>query len=233
MRGILAGALIAGHLSSGASCPPLANPALACQCEAAAAELRWGLPAHLLLAIGQVESGRQDPETGRVLPWPWSIHAEDADYVLRTPAEAATVAGVFQSHGIASIDVGCFQVNLHYHPSAFASLAQAFDPHANADYAARFLRALFDRSGDWGWAVAAYHSADPLLGAPYRARVIRAWQQDDGASEPPAGAGAATTTSDGDAHVILMDAAAAAIPVYSARTAPPGLRIALGLPPRP
>ena len=233
MRGILAGALIAGHLSGGTTCPPPTDPALACQCEAAAAELHWGLPTHLLLAIGQVESGRRDPGTGRVLPWPWSIHAGDADYVLRTPAEAATVAGLFQSHGIASIDVGCFQVNLHYHPSAFASLAQGFDPHANADYAARFLRALFDRSGNWGWAVAAYHSADPLLGAAYRARVTRAWRQDDSIAEQPAGVGGANATSDGDGHVILMDAAAVAIPVYSARTAPPALRVALGLPPDP
>lgn len=221
MRSFLAGALAAGHVAAGMSCPPSANPALACQCEAAAAEQRWGLPVHLLLAIGQVESGRHDPATGRLLPWPWSIHAGGADYALATRAAAATVAGVFQAHGIGSIDVGCFQVNLRYHPGAFASLPQAFDPHANADYAARYLRSLFDRSGRWDSAVAAYHSADPTLGAAYRARVMRAWVGDDAA---PRRAGE-------DDHVILMDAAAAAIPVYTARTAPRALRAALGLPP--
>ena len=220
VRNILAGALMAAHLGGSVPCPPSADPALACRCEAAAAEQRWELPANLLLAIGEVESGRRDPGTGLFLPWPWSIHADGADYVLRTPAEAATVAGLFQAHGIGSIDAGCFQVNLHYHPGAFASLAEAFEPHANADYAARYLRSLFDRSGDWRWAIAAYHSADPALGAAYRARVMRAWQRDETAmpAEAP-----------GDAHVILMDLRAAQIPVYTAQTAPPALLAALGL----
>ena len=30
------------------------------------------------------------------------------------------------------IDVGCFQVDLFYHPYAFTSLEEAFDPDANA-----------------------------------------------------------------------------------------------------
>ena len=46
-----------------------------------------------------------------------------------------------------SIDIGCAQVNLMHHPDAFASLEQAFDPMANADYAARFLKQLHDTHG--------------------------------------------------------------------------------------
>jgi hypothetical protein len=41
-----------------------------------------------------------------------------------------------QAAGSQSIDVGCFQVNLYYHPTAFVSLAEGFDPAANARYAA-------------------------------------------------------------------------------------------------
>jgi hypothetical protein len=87
--------------------------------------------------------------------------------------------------GTASIDVGCFQVNLRYHPDAFASLDEAFDPVANALYAARFLAGLRVRDGSWQAAVAAYHSATPEHGLPYRDRVLSAWNDDTTPVAPP------------------------------------------------
>ena len=71
--------------------------------------------------------------------------------------------------------MGCYQISLLYHPQAFDSLEQAFDPVANAEYAARFLAALKSRTGSWSAAVAAYHSTDPLRGGPYRERVLAGW----------------------------------------------------------
>jgi hypothetical protein len=65
------------------------------------------------------------------------------------------------------------QINLAYHPDAFATLEQAFDPRANASYAVSFLNDLRQRTGSWDAATAAYHSATPELGEPYRARVMR------------------------------------------------------------
>ena len=44
-----------------------------------------------------------------------------------------------QLRGVRAIDVGCFQVDLFYHPCAFANLDDAFDPDANAFVAARIL----------------------------------------------------------------------------------------------
>ena len=46
------------------------------------------------------------------------------------------------------------QINAHFHRSRFASLAAMFDPAANVDYAARFLKALKAREGSWTLAVA-------------------------------------------------------------------------------
>jgi len=37
------------------------------------------------------------------------------------------------------------QVNLHYHPEAFADLDEALSPAAKIDYAARLLRQLYVR----------------------------------------------------------------------------------------
>ncbi len=105
-----------------------ASPSAACTRAAAVAERRWGLPDHLLLAIGRVESGWPDPATGQAQPWPWSADAAGQDYVFRSAAEAATVVGYLQHYGVASIDVGCFQVNLHYHPDAFRSRGAGIRP---------------------------------------------------------------------------------------------------------
>ena len=93
-----------------------------------------------------------------------------------TPRPTAIAAvQALQAAGIRSIDVGCMQVNLFYHPTAFASLDEAFDPLANARYAARFLAVLYRREGTWPAAAAAYHSQTPALGAAYAQRVMAAW----------------------------------------------------------
>ena len=80
-----------------------------------------------------------------------------------------------QGRGVASIDVGCMQVNLFYHPAAFRSLDEAFDPAPNARYAARFLRSLFGRVGGWAAAAAAYHSFTPELAAQYAKLIAAVW----------------------------------------------------------
>jgi hypothetical protein len=146
-----------------------------CRDQAAAAEHAAGIPDGLLLAIGKRESGRFDTAAGGVLPWPWSVNREGEGHFFASRQEAAAYVAGAQREGSSSIDVGCFQVNLKYHPMAFASLDQAFDPAANAAYAARFLRSLHDREGSWETAVAYYHSASPLLGVPYRDAVFATW----------------------------------------------------------
>jgi hypothetical protein len=80
-----------------------------------------------------------------------------------------------RSAGIRVVDVGCVQVNLHYHEDAFPNAARALDPMANARYAARFLKRLHDELGDWPAAVAAYHSRTPSRGQAYRDRVMAQW----------------------------------------------------------
>jgi hypothetical protein len=146
-----------------------------CQSAGLGAERDAGLPSGLLHAIGLVESGRPDPVTNRRAAWPWTINADGAGRLFETLPDALAQTRDLQRRGITSIDVGCFQINLQHHPAAFSSLEQAFDPAANAAYAARFLLALRARTGSWDSAVAAYHSATPERGSAYRDRVMAAW----------------------------------------------------------
>ena len=89
-----------------------------------------------------------------------------------TKAEVIAAVEALQAKGVRSIDVGCMQVNLMYHPQAFASLQEAFDPVANARYAARFLLELKSETGSWDKATAWYHSATPEIGEPYQRKVM-------------------------------------------------------------
>ena len=134
---------------------------LLCRSAVAAAERGSGIPAHLLAAISRVESGRRDPVTGAVHPWPWTVNAEGQGFFYDTKAEAVAAVRAMQARGVRSIDVGCVQINLMHHPDAFPSLELAFDPQANAAYAAQFLKELYAQTGDWNKAAAMYHSATP------------------------------------------------------------------------
>ena len=108
--------------------PGPAPPITDCRSAAQAFEQSADLPPGLLLAIGQVESGRTDPITGRTDPWPWSTNHAGEGHYFASAQEAIAWTAVQLATGNRSIDVGCFQVNLYYHPDAFASLAEAFDP---------------------------------------------------------------------------------------------------------
>ncbi len=108
-------------------------------------------------------------------PWPWAANAEGRSLFYSTQAEAVAGVRALQEEGVRSIDIGCMQINLVHHPDAFASLEAGFDPLINALYAARFLRELFARNGDWSQAAGLYHSATTELGAPYRSMVMARW----------------------------------------------------------
>jgi hypothetical protein len=150
-------------------------PPVLCESAITAAEDSLRLPPHLLLAIAQVETGRPDQATGQLRPWPWTINADGAGAFFATKAQAIAAVQALQAQGVQSIDIGCTQINLMYHPAAFASLSQAFDPRANALYAAHFLNALHTESRDWPTAVGDYHSQTAVLGADYRKRVLALW----------------------------------------------------------
>lgn len=129
------------------------------------------MPARLLTAIGLVESGRRDALTGEVAPWPWAVNIGGEGHLFETRQQAVDFVRNAQARGVRSIDVGCMQVNLAFHPDAFASLEEAFEPEANVRYAASFLMDLRRRTGDWTTATGFYHSATPELALAYRERV--------------------------------------------------------------
>ena len=147
-----------------------------CRPAIVSAEAGARLPARLLEAIAIVESGRMDKQSGQRNPWPWTINAEGEGYFFDSKSQAIAAVRALQARGVASIDVGCMQVNLLHHPNAFANLEEAFDPYANARYAARYLNDLYGRTSNWPQATGFYHSQTPELGADYQRRVLAVWE---------------------------------------------------------
>src|SRR5271165_6672069 len=114
------GALAGPPVSAGLSFDQL-NP---CERAGVAAEQAAGLPSGLLLAIGRVESGRWDSTLARVTAWPWAINAAGKGQWFPAKEAATQTVRALLDGGTRSIDVGCFQINLMWHPTAFANLEQ-------------------------------------------------------------------------------------------------------------
>jgi hypothetical protein len=136
------------------------------------AEQRYHLPPGLLVSIAMAESGRPITSFTDIRPWPWTIDADGTGLFL--DSKAAAIAWMLtQAPHHRYVDVGCMQIDLRYHPNAFTSIGDAFDPAVNADYAARLLIGLYDgeAGGNWDIAVGLYHSHTSLLAAEYRDHV--------------------------------------------------------------
>lgn len=142
-----------------------------CLREARRAAAEQNIPADLLVAIAQVESGHQPPGALHRVPWPWTINADGRPYYFASKGEAVAGARELRAQGVRNLDVGCMQISLRSHPGAFRSLEEAFDPAANVAYSASFLRRLRGEGGSWAMAAGFYHSRTPTLSEEYRKRL--------------------------------------------------------------
>ena len=171
-------ALLAPGLAAARDGTPAAPPSwdeqqsALCTDAIARAQRQHHLPPGLLDTMAKVESGRPITTLADLRPWPWVVDADGQGIFFESKQAAVVWTKLALARGVPFIDAGCLQVDLQIHPHAFASLAQAFDPAANADYAARYLTELRDEAdGNWYAAVGLYHSHTPELAADYRQAV--------------------------------------------------------------
>lgn len=123
-----------------------------CEREMIQAAKRYDVPLAVLYAVGMTETGKR----GSLQPFALNLQgpsffAANLNDALRRFEEA-------RRSGAKLIDVGCMQINHHFHSSQFRSLEAMFDPHENVNYAARFLKELRAREGSWTLAAARYHA---------------------------------------------------------------------------
>ena len=132
---------------------------------------------HMLTTISNVETGRWNAEKKQKYAWPWTVNAQGKGTFFKSKAEAVREVKRLQAQGVKSIDVGCMQINLAYHPDAFASVEDAFDPQKNAEYGAKFLKSLYENnSKDWIKAAMAYHSSIPTKALKYKKKIVSTYE---------------------------------------------------------
>lgn len=129
-----------------------ASPALLCEREMTRAATKYQVPLGVLYAVGLTETGRRGSLS------PYALDIEGASFFPATLPEALQRFDQARRHGAKLIDIGCMQINHLYHASQFGSVEEMFDPHANVDYAARYLRELKAEEGSWTLAAARYHA---------------------------------------------------------------------------
>ena len=123
-----------------------------CEREMTRAAARFDVPLGVLYAVGMTETGRK----GSLQPYAMNI--EGRSHFAESAGDAMREFAAARSRGAKLIDLGCMQINHHYHREKFDSLEAMLDPAKNVDYAARFLSELREREGNWTMAVARYHA---------------------------------------------------------------------------
>ncbi|KAB2917519.1 MAG: lytic transglycosylase domain-containing protein [Hyphomicrobiaceae bacterium] len=124
----------------------------ACEREMARAAEKHGVPIGVLYAVGLTETGRGD--TLR----PYALNIEGRAIYDIDKQSALRAFDAARKAGAKLIDIGCMQINHHFHRRHFATLEDMFDPVKNVDYAAKFLSQLKAREGTWTMAVARYYA---------------------------------------------------------------------------
>ncbi|EHS53761.1 Lytic transglycosylase catalytic [Rhizobium sp. PDO1-076] len=123
-----------------------------CEREISAAAAKYGVPEGILYSVGLTETGRK----GSLQPY--AMNVEGRAVYSGDMNEALGAFQVARGQGAKLIDVGCMQINQHFHGDQFTSVQAMFDPKKNVEYAARFLSKLHNRHETWTMAVARYHA---------------------------------------------------------------------------
>jgi soluble lytic murein transglycosylase-like protein len=123
------------------------------------------IPKGLLHAISSTESVNN----------PWAVNREGESFYFENQDQATSFVQKSKSLGYKNIDVGCMQVSLLYHGSNFKTIDEAFHPITNINYAAIFLKQLYQETGSWKKAIKYYHSRDQRFNQKYLAKVMNIW----------------------------------------------------------
>lgn len=148
-----------------------ASPAELCEEAAQFASHQTGVPLSILRAVTLAETGHTQPNGAGFDAWPWAVMADLKGHWFPDKYSAIAYAEEQVAQGKSNVDIGCFQLNIRWHATAFQSVTDMFSPQNNALYAANFLQDLYAQTGDWRTAVGRYHSRDEARAEDYVQRL--------------------------------------------------------------
>lgn len=113
---------------------------------------KYNIPAGILYSVGLTETGIK----GSLHPF--ALNIEGKAVYAKSNRDAVKFFNQARKKGQKLIDLGCMQINHHYHIEAFSNVSAMLQPKENVEYAAKFLAQLKRRHKTWTMAVARYHA---------------------------------------------------------------------------
>ncbi len=126
------------------------------------------VPKSILFKIARLESGRRVQD--QMVSWPWTLNNSGAGYFFASKSGAAQKLNKLMAAGKKNIDVGCMQLNIHWHARYFNSIEAMLSPFENVSYAAKYLEQLYRETESWEKTVKYYHSRNPKFNSVYYAK---------------------------------------------------------------
>lgn len=125
----------------------------------------YKIPTGLLKAISKVESEHN----------PLAFNDGLKKHKFKTPQEVQDRIKYLKEAGKTNFDIGCMQVNYHWHGKHFISTERMLDVSENVRYAASLIYGLYKEHGTWQAAVRHYHSYELSIHKQYSKKVAYAW----------------------------------------------------------
>lgn len=159
---------LAATVSALCWCEPASADTLVCERAMAAAAQENDVPLDILYSVGLTETGHKG------VLGPYDLNVDGRSIHNETLPQALSAYAAADRAGARFIDIGCMQINHHYHSAHFGSLEAMFDPRLNVRYAAGLLKTLRKQEGTWTMAVARYNAGpgNPVAQKRYICAVI-------------------------------------------------------------
>ena len=121
------------------------------------------IPPKLLKSIAWVESGF----------YPWVLNIRGRPYFFSARKEAEAFLEKALKEGVTNIDIGCAQINWHFHGLHFKRPHVLLSPEISLRYVARLLRQNKTARGSWMQAALFYHSSHHKHQRIYHLKLLR------------------------------------------------------------
>ena len=133
----------------------------------------YRIPTGLLKAISMVESEYN----------PFALNDGLKSHHFKTKQEVLDRISYLSEIGKTNFDIGCMQINYHWHSKNFTSVEEMLDIAGNVRYAASFIHGLYKTHGTWQAAVRHYHSYEPSIHKQYSKKIALVWLKEKSQNE--------------------------------------------------
>ncbi|MDR1476288.1 MAG: transglycosylase SLT domain-containing protein [Holosporales bacterium] len=126
-------------------------------------EKKNGIPKGLLKAIADVESGCN----------PYYVNIRKRSLRFKSKDESMKFINDMLKKKRFNLSIGCLQLHYKSHKNHFSSVESMLSPKENIAYAAKIIKNLYLKYGNWKEATKRYHASNPKYNSSYYRKVVK------------------------------------------------------------